>query len=161
MLNNKWDCVNVFPQALRFTINGKAALFLRLLLWWSVLPTEVDQFSFTHLGVYTSADVSSTGKNSGTHPCINKCRRFFNRKYFFCGTSTHIDYGFTEPRSNTLCFYAVCIILLSHKDGESSVHSLLVIHFPDRHQSRFSQNEANMGAEFWEKLVCVSDSWSS
>ena len=58
-------------------------------------------------------------------------------------------------------FYAVCIILLSHKDDESSVHSLLVIHISDRHQSRFSQNEANMGAEFWEKLVCVSDSWNS
>ena len=71
-------------------------------------PQNIGRESFgSHIGVYTSADISSIAKNSVTHPC--KCRHF-SIGHIFCDTSACVFCGFTGPRSHPLCFYAVCLI---------------------------------------------------
>ena len=71
-------------------------------------PQNIGRESFgSHLGVYTSADISSIGKNSVAHP--SKCRHF-SIGHIFCDTPARVFCGFTGPRSHALCFNAVCRI---------------------------------------------------
>ena len=80
-----------------------------LLRYWAVKHLQnIGQISCgCHFGVYTCDYTCSIGNNSGAL-CINKCRHFLNKKYFLW----HIR--FTGPRSHTLRFYAVYVILHSH-----------------------------------------------